>query len=189
MLAPPNLSSSGIFQQESAPFLSDDTETYLQVSASPDQISSEISHQVSAPNPDQKSTGEGGEPKEPNEPDEPIQEVSWYDISGVPQEPDQNEKAETKVPIQEMSWYVIPGVPEHEIPPNSPSSDNAQTTWKIEEQEISEIMMGTMRTQRKFNLPKPKGKGQRQKRKRELYYFGKHINKVIQRCYLKAIKN
>ena len=35
--APPNLDSSGISQQESAPFSSDDIENYPQVSASPDQ--------------------------------------------------------------------------------------------------------------------------------------------------------
>ena len=140
---------------------------------------------MSAPNSDQKSTGEGGEPNEPNEPDELIQEVSWYDIPGVPHEP-------------EVSWYAIPGVPENEIPPNSPNSDNAQInikciTWKNEEQEPqadsvkpkpSDIMMGTMPTQRKLKLTKAKGKGwQRQKRKRKPYYSGKHINKVSQRCY------
>ena len=87
--------------------------------------------------------------------------------------------------------------PKNEIPPSSPNLDNAQInltsiTWKNEEQqpqgdsvkpEPSDIMMGTMPTQRKFNLPKAKGKGQRQKRKRISYYFGKHINKVSQRCY------
>ena len=75
-------------------------ESFFQVSASPDQIDSEtfhrvsvppnldssgIFHQVSAHNLDQKSTGEGWEHNEPNESDEPIQEVSWYDIPGVPQ--------------------------------------------------------------------------------------------------------
>ena len=125
--APPNLDSSGIAQQESAPFSSDGIENYPQVSASSDQNSSEISHQVSAHNSDQKSTGEGWEHNEPNESDEPIQEVSWYDIPGVPHEPDQNGKSENEVPIQEVSWYAIPGVPENEIPPNHPDSDSAQT--------------------------------------------------------------
>ena len=85
------------------------------------------------------------------------------------------EKTETEVPIQELSWYAIQGVPENEIPSNSPNSDNAIiniecNTWKNEEQEPqadsvkpepSDIMMGAMLTQRKFNLPKAKGKGQR----------------------------
>ena len=137
------------------------------------------------------------QPNEPKEPDEPIQEVSWYDIPCVPQGPDQNGKTETEVPIQEVSWYAIPGVPENEIPPNSPNSDNVQInlkciTLKNEEQEPqadsvksnpTNIMMGTMPTQRRFNLTKAKGKGQRQKRRRKMYYFGKHINKVSQRCY------
>ena len=83
------------------------------MSASPEQNSSEISHKVSAPNSEQKSTGEGGEPIEPNKPDKPIQEVTWYDIPGVTQEPDQNGRDETEVPIQEVSWYAIPGVPEN----------------------------------------------------------------------------
>ena len=100
MSAPPNSSRSGICQQESAPLFSDDSETYPQVSASPDQIISDISHQASAPDSDQKSRGEGGEPNEPKEPDEPIQEVSWHDIPCVPQEPDQNGKTETEVTIQ-----------------------------------------------------------------------------------------
>ena len=95
---------------------------------------------MSAPNSEQKSTGGGGKPNESNEPDEPIQEVSWYDIPGVPQEPEQNGKAETEVPIQEVSWYALPGVPENEICPNSPNSDNAQISlkciiWKNEKQE------------------------------------------------------
>ena len=85
----PNSSPSGISQQESAPLFSDVTETYPQVSASPEQNSSEISHQVLAPDSDHKSTGEGGEPNEPKELDEPIQEVSWLDN---PCEPDQNGK-------------------------------------------------------------------------------------------------
>ena len=194
---PPNSSSSGICQQESAPLFSDVIETYPQVSASPDQNSSEISHQVLALDSDQKSTGEGGEPNEPKEPDEPIQEVSWHDIPCVCQEPDQNRKTETEVPIQEVSWYAIPGVPENEIPPNSPNSDNSQInlkciTWKNEEQEPqadsvksypTNIMMSTMPTQKRFNLTKAKGKGQRQKGRRKMYYFGKHISKVSQRCY------
>ena len=125
--APPNLDISGISQQESAPFSSDDIESYHQVSASPDQNSPEISHQVSAHNSDQKSTGEGWEHNGPNESDETIQEVSWYDISGGPHEPDQNGKSENEVPIQEVSWYAIPGVLENEITPNPPDSDNAQT--------------------------------------------------------------
>ena len=64
---------------------------------------------MSAPNSYQKSTGEGGEPNEHKEPDETTQEVSWYDIPGVPQEPHQNGKTETEVPIQEVSWYGHPG--------------------------------------------------------------------------------
>ena len=194
---PPNSSSSGISQQESVPLFSDDTESYPQVPASPDQNSSEISHQVSAPNSDQRSTGEGGEPNESKEPDEPTQEVSWNDIPGIPQKPDLNRKTETEIPIQEVSWYAIPGVPENEIPSNSPNLDNAQInlkciTWNNEEQESqadsvkpepSDIMVDNMPTQRRFNLTKAKGKGQRQKRKRKTYYFGKHINKVNQRCY------
>ena len=192
---PPNSSSSGISQQQSATSFSDDTETYPQVSASPDHNISEISHQVSPTTSDQKQ--QVGEPNEPNDPDEPIQEVSWYDIPGAPQEPDQNGKAETGVLIQEVYWYAIPGVPENEIPPNSPNSDNTQIklkciTWKNEEHEpqpdsvkpeLMDILMGTMPTQRKLNLIKAKGKEQRQKRKRKPYYFGKHINKVSQRCY------
>ena len=51
---PPNSRSSGICQQESAPLFSDVTETYPQVLASYDQNSSEISHQVLAPDSDQK---------------------------------------------------------------------------------------------------------------------------------------
>ena len=47
--APPNLDSSGVSQQESAPFSSNDMEYYPQISASPDQIHSETSHKVSAP--------------------------------------------------------------------------------------------------------------------------------------------
>ena len=47
---------------------------------------------MSAPNSDQKSTSKEGEPNEPYKPDEPTQEVYWYNIPGVPQEPDQNEK-------------------------------------------------------------------------------------------------
>ena len=197
MSPPPNSSGSGISKHESAPLFPDDTETYPQVSASPDQNSSEISHQVLVPDSDQKSTDEGGEPNEPKKPDEPIQEVSWHDIPCVPQEPDQNRKTETEVPIQEVSWYAIPGVPDNEIPPSSPGSNNAQinlkcVTLKNEEQEPqadsvksnpTNIMMGTMPTQRRFNLAKEKGKGQRQKRRRKMYYFGKHINKVSQRCY------
>ena len=197
---PPDSSGSGISQQESAPLFSDVTETYPLVSAPPDQNSSEISHQVLAVDSDQKSTGEGGEQNEPKEPDEPIQEVSWHDIPCVPQEPDQNRKTETDVPIQEVSWYAIPGVPENEIPPNSPNSDNSQInlkciTLKNEEQEPqadsvksnpTNIMMGTMPTQRRFNLTKAKGKGQQLKRRRRIYYFGKHINQVSQRCYLKS---
>ena len=141
------------------------------MSASPDQNSSEISHQVSAPDSDQKSTGEGGEPNEPKEPDEPIQEVSWYDIPCIPQETDQRGKTETEVPIQEVSWYAIPGVPENGIPPNFPNSDNTQINIKCialknEEQEPqadsvkcnpTNIMMGTMPTQRRFNLTMEKG--------------------------------
>ena len=119
-----------------------------------------------------------------------IQEVSWYDIPSVPHEPDQTRKAETELPIREVCWYAIPGVPENEIPPNSPNSDNAQINlkciaWKNKEQdpwadsvkpEPSDIMMGPMPAQRKFNLTKAKGKGQRQKkkRKRKPYYFDKH---------------
>ena len=63
-----------------------------------------------------------------------------------------------------MSWYAIPGVHENEIPLNSPNSHNAPInlkwiTWKNEEQEPqadsgkpepSDIMMGTMPTQRKL---------------------------------------
>ena len=107
------------------------------------------------------------------------------------------EKTENEVPIQEVSWYAIPGVPENEIPPNSPNSDNSQInlrciTLKNEEQEPqadsiksnpSNIMMGTMPPQRRFNLTKAKGKWQRQKRGRKMYYFGQHINKVSQRGY------
>ena len=99
----------------------------------------------------------------------------------VLQEPDQNRKTETQVPIQEVSWYAIPGVPENEIPPNSSNSDNAQINLKHitltnEEQEPqagsvktnpTDIMMGTMPTQRRFNLTKAKGKDKREK--------GKHI--------------
>ena len=76
MSPPPNSGGSGISLQESALLFSDVTEIYPQVSASPDQNSSEIFHQVSAPDSDQKSIGEGGEPNKPKEPDEPIQEVS-----------------------------------------------------------------------------------------------------------------
>ena len=174
MSPPSNSSSSGICQQKLAPLFSDVTEMYPQVSPSPDLNSSEISHQASTPDSDQKSTGEGGEPNKLKEPDEPIQEVSWHDIPCVPQEPDQNGKTETEVPIQEVSWYAIPGVPENEIPPNSPNSDNAQInlkciTLKNEEQEPQadsvkpkpiNIMMGTMPTQRRFNLTEAKCKGQ-----------------------------
>ena len=124
---PPNSSSLGICQQKSPPFFSDDTETYPHVSASPDQNSPEISHQVSAHNSDQTSTGEGWQHNQPNESDEPIQEVSWYDILGVSHEPDQNGKSENEVPLQEVSWYAIPGVLQNEITPNPPDSDNAQT--------------------------------------------------------------
>ena len=130
------------------------------MSASPDQNSSEISHQVSAPNSDQKSTGEGGEPNGPKEPGEPIKEVSWQDI---PCELDQNGKTEIEVPIQEVSWYAIPVVAENEIPPKSPNSDNAQINLKCftlmnEEKELqadsvksnpTDIMMDTMPTQRR----------------------------------------
>ena len=104
-------------------------------------------------------------------------------------------KLKLEVPIQEVFLYVIPGVPEYEIPPNSPNSDNVQINlkcvmWKNKEQEPqadsvkpepSDIMMGTMPTQRKFNLTKAKGMRQRQKRKRKPDHFGKHINKVSQR--------
>ena len=45
---------------------------------------------------------------------------------------------------------------------------------------LTNIMMGTMPTQRRFNLTKARG---RQKRKRKMYYFGKHINEVSKRCY------
>ena len=165
------------------------------MSASPDQNSSEISHQVSVPDSDQKSSGQAGEPNEPKDPDGPIQEVSWHDIHCVPPKPDQNRKSETEVPIQEVSWYASPGVPENEIPPNYSDSDNSQInlkciTLKNEEQEPqadsvksnpTNIMMGTMPTQRRFNLTKAKGKGQRQKRRRKMYYFGQHINKASQR--------
>ena len=65
---------------------------------------------MSAHNLNQKSTGKGWEHSEPNESDEPIQEVSWYDIPGVPHEPDQSGKFEKEVPVQEVSWYAIPGV-------------------------------------------------------------------------------
>ena len=109
---PSHLDSSGICQQVSAPFSSDDIENYPQVSAH---------------NSDQMSTGEGWEHNEPNESDEPIHEVSWYDIPGVSHEPDQNGKSENEVPIQVVSWYAIPGVLENEITPNPPDSDNAQT--------------------------------------------------------------
>ena len=126
MSAPPKPSSLGISQQESATFFSDDIENYPQVSASPDQNSPDISHQVSAHNSDQTSTGEGWEHNKPNESDEPIKEVSWYDIPGVPHEPGQNGKSENEVPIQEVSWYAIPGVLENGITPNPPDSDNAQ---------------------------------------------------------------
>ena len=82
---------------------------------------------MSAHNLDQKSTGEGWEHNDCNESDEPIQEVSWYDIPGVPHEPDQSGKSENEVPLQVVSWYAIPGVLEKEIPPNPPDSDNTQT--------------------------------------------------------------
>ena len=88
--------------------------------------------------------------------------ASWYDIPGVPQEPDQIRKTETEVPIQEMSGYAIPCVHENEIPSNCPNSNNAKINqecipWKNEEQEPqvdsikpepSDIMMDTMPTQR-----------------------------------------
>ena len=47
--APPNLDSSGVSQQESAPFSSNDMEYYPQISASSDQIHSETFHRVSTP--------------------------------------------------------------------------------------------------------------------------------------------
>ena len=119
--------------------------------------------------------GKGSKPNKPKEPDELIQEISWHDIPCVPQEQDQNGKTETEVPIQEVSRYAIPGVPENKIPPNYPNSDNAQInlkciTLKDEEQEPqvdsvksnpTNIMMGTILTQRRFTLTKAKGKGQR----------------------------
>ena len=199
---PPNSSSSGVSQQESTPFFSDDVETYPQASASPDQNSSEISHQVSAQNSDQESTNEGGEPNEPDGSNEPIQEVSWYDIPGVPHEPDQSGKAETEVSIQEMSWYAIPGIPENEIPPNSPNSDNTQinlkcTTGKNEEQEhqadsvkpeYSDIMIGTMPSQRRFDLTKAKVKGQRQKRKGKTTILANILIRSAKDATLKAIQ-
>ena len=74
-----------------------DSETFHRVSAPPNLDSSGISHQVSAHNLDQKSTGEGWEHNESNESDEPIQQVSWYDIPGVPHEPDQSGKSENEV--------------------------------------------------------------------------------------------
>ena len=139
------------------------------MSASPDQNSSAISHQVSAPNSDQKSTGKEGEPNKHNEPDEPIQEASWYDIPGVHQEPEQNGNDETEIPIQEVSWYAIPGVPENEIPPSDIMMGTRPTQRNLQENSVkpepSDIMMGTMPTQRKFNLTKAKGKGQRAKTK------------------------
>ena len=72
------------------------------------------------------------------------------------------ENLKLRFPLKEMSWYPIPGVPENYIPPNSPYSDSSQInlkciTWKNEEQgpqadsvkpEPSDIMMGTMPTQR-----------------------------------------
>ena len=95
-------------------------ESFFQMSASPDQIDSETFHRVSTPpnldssgisqqvsvhNLDQKSTGEGWEHNEYNESDEPIQEVSRYDIPGVPHEPDQNGKSENEVPLEDDVDY------------------------------------------------------------------------------------
>ena len=151
-----------ISQQESVLF-SDYTEIYPRCQHHLTKNSSEIPSGVST-KVRSESTDEGGEPNEPNEPDKPIQEVSWHDVPGVPQEPSQNVKAKTEVPIQNMSLNAIPGVSENEIPPNSPISDYAQInlkciTWKNEEQEpqadsvkheSSDIMMGTIPTQRKL---------------------------------------
>ena len=85
---PPHLDSSGISHQVSSPSKSS---------------SSGICLWGSAPDSDQRSTGDGGEPNEPKEPNEPIK------VSYLLQEPDQNGNTETVLPI--------PGVPENEIPP------------------------------------------------------------------------
>ena len=102
-----------------------------------------------------------------------------------------------------MIWYAIPGVPENEIPLNFPNSDNAQINlkhipWKNEDQgpqgdsvkpESSVIMMGTMPTQRKFNLTKTKGKGQRHKRKKSHTILANILIRSSKDATLKAIQN